>query len=100
MFYGVSQLGSAQYGSSRSSAVQTRTITETFTVSEHINKAITKTVIETFTISEHIDKARTITHLETFTLSEWILKTKNGENATWIRIPKNSTSWTSLPKST
>lgn len=98
--YGVSQLGSTQYGASRSSAMQTYTIYETITLSEHIDKAITKTILETFTISEHIDKARTITHLETFTLSEWILKTKNGENATWIRIPKNSTSWTSLPKST
>jgi len=98
MMYGSTQLGVAQYGASISSPMQTFTIYETFTLSEHIDKAISKTVLETFTLSEHIDKARTITALETFTLSEWMLRTKNGENTVWVRIPKTSTSWTSLPK--
>jgi len=98
MMYGTSQLGTAQYGATRSSNVQNRTYSEEFTISETLDKALTKTFLETFTVSEHLDKAKTVTVLEEIAISENVQEVLNTQNAVWIRISKVDTDWISLPK--
>jgi hypothetical protein len=96
MVLGSTQLGTSQYGSSWNAGVlRSYLVQEAFSISEQVQKCTTKTIQETFTISEHIDKARAITVLEQFTISERVAEILNGENAVWVRLPKQSTNWDS-----
>lgn len=73
---------------------------ENFTIAEVLAQAsVTKTFLENFVINETTSPSRTYTYLEGFTMNDIsVREVLNGQSATWIRIPKTSTTWNSLPK--
>lgn len=73
---------------------------EVFTISEVLVKAsVTKTAAEIYTINEAVGPSRTYTYLENYTYNDVLVRpVLNGQTATWIRIPRDRTTWNSLPK--
>lgn len=99
--YGTAQYGTQQYGSEAvDKAPFYNYLLETFVLSELQAKAsVTKTISEVFAMSENTNPSRTKTTLEELSVNDVSVRPiLNGQTAVWIRIPKNSTIWNSLPK--
>lgn len=99
--YGSSTYGQSEYGGLNSVASPMYyAVIEGFTLSEVLAKGhFTKTVTENFVITENTNPSRTYTFLENLSINNVsVRQILNGQTATWIRIPRGSTTWNSLPK--
>lgn len=99
--YGSSTYGQSEYGGLNSVVSPLYyALFENFTLSEILAKAsTTKTILENFVLSENTNPSRTYTYLENFTINDVSVRPiLNGQTATWIRIPRDRTTWNSLPK--
>jgi len=99
--YGSSTYGQSEYGGLNSVVSPLYyAVFENFVLSEVLAKpSITKTILENFVVSETTAPSRTYTYTENFTINDVSVRVLlNNQTATWIRIPKTSTTWNSLPK--
>ena len=99
--YGSSTYGQSEYGGLNSVVSPLYyAVLENFVLSEVLAKpSVTKTILETFVLNENTHPSRTYTYLENFTINDVSVRPiLNGQTATWIRIPRDRTTWNSLPK--
>lgn len=100
MMYGISQLGSAQYGGSyNASGIRAVTVAESLPIVESIQKSIRTNVREPLVLSEVIQKTIQSTVTTRITIEDLPRIFVNGNEVThWRRTQKDTGSWSSINK--